>query len=590
MATTNINVFFTGKTLSIPAYQRDYAWTGENIDDLFEDIEEALAVGSSHYIGTFILCQTSSGEPFSVVDGQQRLTTLTILLDALIEKVTDPAIQAHYKNTFINNPISGQKFKLLGANNLFFQNLLLGEDVIPVSDGQERLKTAYYWIKGRAEELYKNGGQKIILRWLDAISKFEALEFIEVNEGKAIRMFQTVNDRGVLLSKIDIVKSLLVYYSNRYLDKINNLDTYIATQFGEVFRSFSQLKNLAKEPGYLIHNINNDLFDEDSILRYHYLSYQKFPSDNNLGGSYKARVDDVLSLFLKPALKDLRNTPKDLKDFIKDYTDDLLKFFQGLEALIKDTRKDRNAYIFWVIQNPSATLYPLLIRLHLMDFLKEIGSIKNNNRTLYELIELTDMRAFKFGGNPQADIFNLTRNLSISDVNTVAKALLDFCASKMSNDDMKSKLISEKMYANSGIKRMLLAIEDQYVKLAKRPQLKISDLVKLNIANLTVEHIFPQDPENNFSVRNHGFRSHDEYLKYQDILGNLILLENTVNIACGNASPTEKMNHPRMYLRSAMQAVIALRAQYPQGIIFKKQDMIGRSSDMAKIIIEYWHI
>ena len=55
MGTQTIEQFFTGKTLVIPAYQRDYAWTTSNIDDLFEDIEEAMELGGGHYLGTFIL-------------------------------------------------------------------------------------------------------------------------------------------------------------------------------------------------------------------------------------------------------------------------------------------------------------------------------------------------------------------------------------------------------------------------------------------------------------------------------------------------------------------------------------------------------
>lgn len=103
MATQTIEQFFTGKTLGIPAYQRDYAWTTGNIDDLFEDIEEAMELGSGHYLGTFILSQTGKTAPVNVVDGQQRLTTLTMLLDALIDAVDESAIKEHYRCTYITH-------------------------------------------------------------------------------------------------------------------------------------------------------------------------------------------------------------------------------------------------------------------------------------------------------------------------------------------------------------------------------------------------------------------------------------------------------------------------------------------------------
>ena len=93
------------------------------------------------------------------------------------------------------------------------------------------------------------------------------LEFVEPNEGKAIRMFQAVNDRGVPLAKMDIVKSLLVYYSNRYLG--GDLDELVAEEFGKAFRSFSRIKRLAGAAGYKIRQIDRDTFREDDVLRYH---------------------------------------------------------------------------------------------------------------------------------------------------------------------------------------------------------------------------------------------------------------------------------------------------------------------------------
>ncbi|WP_082007630.1 DUF262 domain-containing protein [Tepidimonas taiwanensis] len=59
MSTLTLENFFTGKTFVIPSYQRDYAWTERNVDDLFGDVEEAIEVGGNHYLGTFILSVTS---------------------------------------------------------------------------------------------------------------------------------------------------------------------------------------------------------------------------------------------------------------------------------------------------------------------------------------------------------------------------------------------------------------------------------------------------------------------------------------------------------------------------------------------------
>ncbi len=89
MSTKSLENFFSGKTLVIPGYQRDYAWQRRNVDDLFSDVEEALESGGGHYLGTFILSQPHPSAKAQVVDGQQRLTTLTILLNALISDLKD---------------------------------------------------------------------------------------------------------------------------------------------------------------------------------------------------------------------------------------------------------------------------------------------------------------------------------------------------------------------------------------------------------------------------------------------------------------------------------------------------------------------
>ena len=206
MSTKTIENFFTGKTLVIPSYQRDYAWRERNVNDLFDDVEEALEVRSGHYLGTFILSQQERSAPVYVVDGQQRLTTLTMLLNALINAIGEDSIKQHYRNTFIHHPVTGPKFKVLGDNEAFFRDLLAEKNPVPASDGQERLQKAYSWIRQRVNAL---GGQELVQQWLLCISNMEVLEFVEPNEGKAIRMFQSVNDRGVRACQNFCVKEVI---------------------------------------------------------------------------------------------------------------------------------------------------------------------------------------------------------------------------------------------------------------------------------------------------------------------------------------------------------------------------------------------
>ncbi len=81
MERTTLEKFFTGKLLQVPPYQRDYAWEPANVDDLWNDLQEVFVLSISHYLGTFILANPGQGAVHDIVDGQQRLTTLTMLAE-----------------------------------------------------------------------------------------------------------------------------------------------------------------------------------------------------------------------------------------------------------------------------------------------------------------------------------------------------------------------------------------------------------------------------------------------------------------------------------------------------------------------------
>lgn len=583
MSKQTIETFFAGKNLVVPSYQRDYAWKQRNIDELFADIEEALDVGG-HYLGTFILSQKSPADPVYVVDGQQRLTTLTMVLDALIDALDSPAIRSAMHSTYIQHPLTGAKFQVLGDNKVFFDAMLGKQNPEPGSAGQSRLKDAYQHIRLRVLSLVNEGGQPLVVKWLTTLTKMEVLEFIERDEGKAIRMFQTVNDRGVPLAKMDIVKSLLVYYSNRYLG--GALDTDIAVQFGKAFRSFNQVKALAGAPGYQVRHIDRDSFREDDVLRYHYFAFDGKAFGVEAGGDYNATTESVLESFLKPALQKLRADPAQLKAFIEAYTADLTGFFLGLEELVRLTRTDRASYMLLVVQDLSATLYPLFIRLHRMGWLTQASG--TDTRSLQALIELVDLRVFKLRGtNPQADVFWITRNLGNTTLTAVVTDLLQFCKKFMPDGLLTSRLVSEDLYRNMGLQRLLWEEEDQARLSLQQQPADIAAMAALNAAGMSIEHVLPQQPA--FDIASYGFTGLEEFEEHKHRLGNLLLLETGLNSACKNTTVEAKVTNPRLYADSALVSVGALAASRvgkPQG--YSLNNIEARSVALADMMLLRW--
>lgn len=588
---TTIEQFFTGKSLAIPRYQRDYAWKERNADELFSDVSEALDAhegSGGHYLGTFILSQKDGNkdEPVYVVDGQQRLTTLTMLLHALIGALQDDTIRQYYRNTFIDHPVTGLKFRVLGQNELFFRDVLSKQKVTPLTDGQERLIKVNEWICQRVLAICNEGGQARIQQWLKGVSKLQVLEFIEKNEGKAIRMFQSVNDRGVKLGTMDIVKSLLVYHSNRYLN--GRLDEYVAERFGAAFRSFNRIKRLAQEDGYQVGNIKRDNFGEDDVLRYHYFAFDNAAFGGKAGADFNATSQRVLDEFLKPLLKRLRGTPDALEAFINTYTDDLTSFFTGLETLLDATRTDKRTYLLLVSQDLSATLYPLLIRLHLKGLLAQTeGGI--TGRTLLELLELVDFRVFKLRGtNPQAGIARITSELPNCTAQQVAQNLLNFCQQWMPNALMASRLLADEMYRHPGLQRLLLEAEEQARVALQLPVLTIGELAALAKKGLSIEHILPQTPS--FDVNAYGFVNNDDYLQHLHRLGNLLLLEKPINSACSNSTVEQKITDHNLYHASSLRSVGALAARHAGQPSYQKNDVNARSQALAELVAARWPI
>ncbi|MEL7130505.1 MAG: DUF262 domain-containing HNH endonuclease family protein [Pseudomonadota bacterium] len=97
------NLFSPGETLAMPPYQRSYSWGEREAVDLLGDLREAAEADESHFIGAIVVVKADGSETSEIVDGQQRLTTLTILLSVLrdLEEVQEEAAKMH---TLIGDP------------------------------------------------------------------------------------------------------------------------------------------------------------------------------------------------------------------------------------------------------------------------------------------------------------------------------------------------------------------------------------------------------------------------------------------------------------------------------------------------------
>ncbi len=574
MSTTSpIQAFLAGKSFVIPRYQRDYAWTIEEAGELFSDVQEALDSNTSHYLGTIVLAQTHT--VFEIVDGQQRLSTLVLMIHALLNQLeaTDPVRIAD--DIYLLRQGSNLKLNF-GANHDFVVALFGGDTPTPTTRGQRRLQEVYGYCRERTAAI---GAAKAnnIHKWLDTIKGLEIIPFIEVNPGRAISIFQSVNDRGKKLTDMDKAKALLVLYSNRFLK--GTLDTRISEAFGKCFSAYDQIRELAGQEGYKIESINRTSFSEDDLLRYHYLAYDAVEANDYYGYS-----QTILGIFLKPALRSRQDDTESLQKFISEYVSDLEDFACAFAELVESTRSDTGIFTLLVVHGLAARLYPTTIRLHQRKMLTipiQVGCTTD----ILHCIEVVDLRVYKIRGtDPAKDVGDLSHaSKSLSEVD-IANFLRDFVAKFMPDSLMQTHL-GGRMYKSGAVVPILLAFEQSAVNHAYN----MPKLVELIKHGPTQEHILSQEPSFDFVAR--GFKDQTEFDEFLDKLGNLSLLTGGENSRSGNKSAELKMSQPDLYLSSRFAGPRILAQKFSvSGASFDKAAVMERTEALSQFAITNWAI
>ena len=254
----------------IPKYQREYTWGMREWEALFDDLtgnEEGYFLGS-------IICINSSTDSinapkFEVVDGQQRLTTLSLFLAALYKSLTDhkdelddeqESDRLQLKRMLILKKSQSIRVvpQIQGANRDDYLGLLASINVIPKRPvpnwaGLRRIHRAYYYFIKRINESLESEAEKIhiLFKLLDKVNT-AILVMIEVsNHSDAYTLFESLNNRGTPLTAVDLIKNLLLarldaageesldYYFTRWREILVNL----GDEYSEQERFFRQNYN-----------------------------------------------------------------------------------------------------------------------------------------------------------------------------------------------------------------------------------------------------------------------------------------------------------------------------------------------------------
>jgi len=331
---------FNQRVFRVPSYQRGYAWERQHLRDLREDLE-ALGDKKVHYTGTLVLCATRDGEGrqrtiqestgttrtvYDVVDGQQRLTTLVILLDALQRAIdglpNGVQLAAGIRELFVRGTqLNGQPSARLTLNDDcrdYFERDVL--KLAPSAGGptilsHKRLAEAHTFFTQWVAELQTSGNaaktfQELAGLYFKIKDQLRLGVYILDDPGEVGVIFEVMNDRGKPLSHLEKVKNFLLYTGTRLELPNHDLARRVNTTWKQMLERL-MAANLGRTR------------DEDSLLRFHWLAcYDADPREWDGSRSIKSRFHLKLWKGQHAQLLDaLINYVNHLKDAAEVYAD-----------------------------------------------------------------------------------------------------------------------------------------------------------------------------------------------------------------------------------------------------------------------------
>ena len=507
------DVVGNGKIYAIPPYQRDYSWGVEQWEDLWNDvIEMAQKPDDRHYMGALVV-EAKSDREFLVIDGQQRLVTLSIFALVIIRRLIDLAergvepdanreraetLRIQYIGS--KNPASlllVSKLTLNETDDAFYQDyLVVGRDPrnprgLPRSN--RALLDCQRWMVRRLELISPRSDEGKFLAELLNETIARQLLFILItvdDELNAYTVFETLNARGIDLSSTDLLKNYL---------------------FSRV-RTKTDLTTLQRRWRRLIQTVRQERFPE--FLRYHLLCEMPQVRSNHLYKIVRGRIQNTQNVF----------------DLVRDLEDRA-----ELYAALADVSHE-----FW-IDNPDCRPHireRLLYRSQQAMPLLFVAWERFDRREFARVLRLVNVFTFRY-----TTVSNLNTNELEPLYHRAAKSVIDGVATNAGGvfrilreayvDDGKFRQDFEYLELSTSGQGKHLA---RYILCRLESDASGAD-IDFETDSGTIEHILPENPTDEW------FERYDEkqFAQSVDRLGNLALLEANRNREVGNGLFAQKL-------------------------------------------------
>ena len=496
-----------GLRYEIPKFQRDYSWEAEHWDDLWQDIRALLAnEDNEHYMGYLVL-QTSNNKEFQIIDGQQRLTTMSLLILSTLKclkELVDSGIEAENnlkrKNSLLNSYIeyadpvtliSNNKLKLnRNSDDYYKQHLVLLKE-LPLRNtnaSEKHMRECFNWYYDRIKKEFNTG--ESLAAFIDNIVDKLFFTVIEVTDQlNAFKVFETLNARGVQLSSADLLKNYLFFVVDETKPHISEIE---------------ELENIWSK---IVGKLGEQKFED--YLRYYWNSIHKSVGKKYLFKTIKGSIKSKDQVF--ELIRNLNDTA-DIYLAIQNPEDEFWKDKPEIRKSLKELK------LFQIRQINSL-------------FLSALRNLEVENfKKLAKICSVISFRYNIIGGlnpNAQEDVYNTValkilsnKRFEVADFQTIYVSDLNF------ENDFSTKEFKNTTRNHKIVKYILSKIEVYQHRNEIDPE---SDL-------FTIEHILPENADDTW-----GNFTFEEINRSVYRIGNLTLLEKKLNREADQKAYVEKI-------------------------------------------------
>jgi len=503
---------------AVPDYQREYVWETEQVELLLTDVRDEMGDGAAqdapeYFIGSIVVCPGNEGV-LDLIDGQQRMTTLYITLCAIRDKL---AALGATPSTVLNSQIADAVVDVSGEERRRYRLDLQYEDSgdaltllaegldidHPSTQSMRNMRNAHY-VATRFLTVEFEGDAAAVRKFYGYLTNKVKLIRIQTEDvAKALKIFETINDRGVGLNSMDLLKNLL----------------FMKTPSSQ----FDKLKGTWKE-------LQDTIFRmKEKPLRFlRYFIFSRYDVE-------LLREDEIYGWFSK-------------NDTIVSYSRDPIGFAKELVAAArayerfrqgKNERGERNRFLDNIRllggQAARQHLILLLAGRHLSPVLFDRLAAEVESLFFCYVVTREPTRTFERNFAKWATELRAIKTELDLDAFIQARFGKEKVTLSARFDDAMGRLTlgSLQFYRF----RYVLAKLTQQVDLRAYGQTESTSWLGNYVSGgFEVEHIFPQTPKPE-ALEEFGAVSDVDVVQ---LLGNLVLVEKSINISLGNRPYSEK--------------------------------------------------